>query len=108
MGAGQLMFDAQAEAKAAEGKYLPFTFRGLDGTEYSLPHPVTLTERQGGLIAAGEVKAVIREIDEKAFDAVEAMPIHISGKFATAWLELLEEQGKADSPSSEITDGGEL
>lgn len=100
-------FDAQAVAAAVEGKYAPFTFRGLDGVEYTLPHPQVLTERQGGMISAGLVKDVIREVDEAAFDAVEAMPMFVAAELATAWLEQLGDEGKAESPSSETPAGDE-
>lgn len=99
-------FDAQAKAAAAEGKYPPFTFRGLDGVEYSLPHPMTLTEHQGGMIASGAVNELIRQLDEKAFDAIQAMPMFISSELATAWLDEVGDEGKADSPSSETPTGG--
>ena len=101
------VFDAQAKVAAAEGKYDPFTFRGLDGAEYTLPHPQTLTERHGGMIGAGGVKDVIRELDEKAFDAVEAMPMFVASELATAWLEALGDEGKADSPPSQTPGGDE-
>lgn len=100
------MFDVQAEIAAAEGKYPPFTFRGLDGNEYSLPHAMTLTEHQGELIAAGELKAVMGEfLDEAGLAAVDAMPIFVATKFVEAWLSQAGDEGKEQSPSSETPSG---
>lgn len=101
------MFDAQAKAAeaAAEKKYPPFQFRGMDGAEYQLPHPDTLTERQGGLLAEGKVLDVIKEIDEATHDAIVDMPVFITSELAQVWLSGAGEEGKELSPSSDSPSG---
>lgn len=99
------MFDAQAKAAAAEGKYPPFPFRGLDGRDYSLPNPQTLTEAQGMMLAAGQVNELIKQIDEGAHEAILAMPMWLSSELATDWLAQAGDEGKEPSPSSETPNG---
>lgn len=101
------MFDAQAKAAEAQQskKYPPFQFRGLDGAEYQLPHPDTLTERQGALLAEGKVLDVIREIDEATHDAIVDMPVFITSELAEVWLSGAGEEGKEPAPSSETPSG---
>ena len=40
------VFDARQETAAAEAQYQPFPFVGLDGEEYTLPHPLMLPAAQ--------------------------------------------------------------
>lgn len=103
-----MTFDAQAKAAEAQasGKYPPFPFRGLDGADYSLPHPQTLTERQGAMLVSGEVLAVIKEIDEAAHDAIVDMPMFITSDLAESWLAQAGEEGKEPALSSETPTGG--
>lgn len=99
------MFDAQAALEEA-GDFAPFSFVGLDGENYTLPNPLTLTERQAARINRGEIKELVAEIAPEAWSAIEEMPIHVSQKLAEAWLEGAGESGKSPRPSRRTNGGG--
>lgn len=90
------MFDARAEATAAEEAYPPFPFVGMDGETYYLPHPLML--RAGDQLAVIEAQAAndpeaselaLRALLEKeapeALGAMDTMPSVVVGRLMLAW-----------------------
>jgi len=92
-------FDALAAAEAGVGDYPAFDFIGLDGKTYSLPHPLTLTERQVSRIREGQFDVVLGEVSAEAADAIQNMPVFVSSQLAEEWMGSAGEAGKSPAPS---------
>lgn len=74
-----------------------YEFTGLDGVTYTLPNIAALTMRQLMAVAAGDM-TVLREINEKAYEAILDMPVTVSEQLAADWVQAGEQAGKSPSP----------
>jgi hypothetical protein len=96
------VFDAREAAQADE--YPPFVFTGLDGTEYELPHPNTLTTGQALQLQEAETEAEMFRLFEslapEATAAIKDMPTYVTEKLIVAWQEEAGETGKSRGPRS--------
>jgi hypothetical protein len=102
-----MTFDARVEAEKAAEDYAPFPFTGLDGKEYSLPHPLTLTTGQSEKLMKaqkkGDDEAMLALFDTLAPDALEAirdMPSAVTAKLFEKWRAGLGDLGKSGGEPS--------
>ncbi len=90
------VFDARAEATAAQEAYPPFPFVGMDGATYHLPHPLMLTagdqlaviEAQAANDAEGAelaLRSLLTKEAPEALEALDAMPSVVVAKLMMAW-----------------------
>jgi hypothetical protein len=107
------VFDARAEATAAEEAYPPYPFIGMDGEVYHLPNPLML--RAGDQLAviqaqaandpeAAELalRALLAQETPEALEAMDAMPSVVVGKLMLAWR--LAGQEGVESLGEELTE----
>lgn len=109
------VFDARAEADAAETNYPPFPFIGMDGKIYHLPHPLMLRAGEQTTIiqaqAAGDanaaelaLRALLTDKAPEAMAAMDQMPSVVVGRLMVTWqarsAEGVESLGEALGGSS--------
>jgi len=70
----------------AETAREPFEFEGPNGEDLRLPHASCLTLRQAERIDAGELAAVINELDTTVADLMVDLPGYAIEQLVTAWL----------------------
>lgn len=92
-------FDARAVAAETSTRYPPFEFVDLDGVEHTLPHPLTLLERDVDQFNT-DPKSWLAAHHPAVADAIADMPVAVSRSLLEAWMSTQGNPGKSPGASS--------
>jgi hypothetical protein len=99
------LFDAREHA--GDDEFPPFCFTGMDGSDYELPHPMTLTAGTARKLnqanAGGDEETVFEllgTIAPNAIDALMDLRVGTLAKLMDAWYSAVSDSGKSPSPRS--------
>lgn len=100
------MFDARRAVEAAEAKYKPWPFVGLDGKTYELPHMLMVDAGLQRQVQAGEIDQdqFLQAVAPDAWAAIQEMPVGVQLELVREWQgeakAEVDELGKELSPPS--------
>lgn len=100
------MFDARVEAEKIQATFKPYYFIGMDGTQYALPNAQLLTGAQIARLMSGD-ESVIKELNDAAFEAIQAMAMGVGELLAEDWLKHGgAEEGNESGESQQTVNAG--